>query len=57
MEIKMTGIKTIDKISNIETRQKTKVADILEDITKLKQKFVGHVARMKENRWTVSSTE
>ena len=37
-ERKMLGIKLIDKMPNLEIREKTKVNDILEEITKLKWK-------------------
>ena len=57
MERKMLGIKLIDKVPNLEIRQRTKINDILEEITKLKWKWAGHVARMKDNRWTVRCTE
>ena len=57
MERKMLGIKLIDKIPNLEIREKTKVNDIIEEITKLKWKWAGHVARMKDNRWTIRCTE
>ena len=53
----MLGIKLIDKIPNLEIREKTKVNDIIEEITKLKWKWAGHVARMKDNRWTIRCTE
>ena len=53
----MLGIKLIDKVPNLEIRQRTKINDILEEITKLKWKWAGHVARMKDNRWTVRCTE
>ena len=57
MERKMLGIKLIDKVPNLEIREKTKVNDVLAEITKLKWKWAGHVARMKDNRWTVRCTE
>ena len=47
-ERKMLGIKLIDKVPNLEIREKTKVKDVLVEITKLKWKWAGHVARMKE---------
>ena len=37
-------------------RQKTKVRDILEDISRLKWNWAGHVARMTDNRWTTRAT-
>ena len=53
---KMLGIKLIDKILNLEIRKKTKVNDIIEEITKLKWKWAGHVAHMRDNRWTIRCT-
>ena len=57
MERKMLGIKLQDKIPNKEIREKTKLNDILEVITRSKWKWAGHVARMSDNRWTIRSTE
>ena len=57
MERKMLGIKLIDKIPNSTIREKTRVNDILEVITKTKWKWAGHVARMNDNRWTIRCTE
>ena len=37
--------------------QRTKVRDIVQYITNMKWKWSGHIARMKDNRWTVWSTE
>ena len=53
MESKMFGIKQTDKIPNSTVRDKIKVDDILKVMTKIKWKWAGHVACMKENRWTV----
>ena len=53
----MLGIKLIDKVLNLEIRERTKLNYILEEITKLKWKWAGHVARMKDNRWIVRCTE
>ena len=39
----MLGIKLIDKVPNLEIRQRTKINDILEEITKFKWKWAGHV--------------
>ena len=49
-------IMSIDKVLNLEIRERTKINDSLEEITKLKWKWAGHVARMKDNRWTVRCT-
>ena len=46
----MLGIKRIDKFPNLEIREKPKVNYILEEITKLKWKWAGHIAHMKDNR-------
>ena len=53
MERKILGIKQIDKIPNKTIREKTEISDILEIITKTKWEWAGHVACMKDNRWTV----
>ena len=57
MERKTIGIKLIDYIPNLDIREKTKVNDILEEMTKLKWKGAGHVARIKDNRWTIRCTD
>ena len=38
-------------------RQNTKVDDIIEVIKKQKWRWAGHVARMKDNRWTKRLTD
>ena len=48
MERKMLGIKQIDRVPNTTIREKTKVNDIIEVMTKTKWKWAGHVARMYE---------
>ena len=57
MERKMLGIKLIEKTPNTEIREKTGVYDVLGVITKTRWKWAGHVARIKDNRWTVRCTE
>ena len=57
MERKMLGIKQIDRVPNTTIREKTKVNDIIEVMTKTKWKWAGHVARMSDNRWTTRCTE
>ena len=42
---------------NLEIRERTKTNYILEEITKQKWKWAGHIACMKDNRWTVRCTE
>ena len=53
----MLGKKFIDKEPNLEIRERTKINGILEEITKLKWKWAGYVAHMRDNRWTVRCTE
>ena len=57
MERKMLQIKIKDKISCKEIRRRTQVKDIVEFVTSQKWKWAGHVARSKDNRWTLRATE
>ena len=57
MERKMLGLKLQDKIPSSETRKRTKIIDIIEYTLKQKWKWAGHIARMKDNRWTKRCTE
>ena len=57
MERKVLNVKLKDKIRNTIIRQRTRVTDIVQYVTKAKLKWAGHIARMKDNRWTVRSTE
>ena len=41
-----------DKIPCSEIRKRTKIIDIIEHALKQKWKWAGHIARMKNNRWT-----
>ena len=48
----------MDKMPNLEIRERTKIDNILEEITQLNWKWAEHnVARMKANRCTVRCTE
>ena len=49
MERQMLCIKLIYKVPNLEIRERTKINDTLAEIAKLKWKWVGYVARMKNN--------
>ena len=40
-----------------EIRKRTKIIDIIEYTLKLKWKWAGHIARLKDNRWTRRCTE
>ena len=56
MERKMFYVKLNDKIRNTIIRQRTKVTNIVQYVTNTKWKGAGHIARMKDNRWTIRST-
>ncbi|CAG9833161.1 unnamed protein product [Diabrotica balteata] len=52
MERIMLGKSLRDKIRNTERRRRTKTRDIVEEITKMKWRWAGHVPRYNDNRWT-----
>ena len=45
------------RIRNTTIKQTTRVTDIVQYVTNTKRKWTGHIARMKDNRWTIRSTE
>ena len=51
MERQMLGASLRDKIRNEEIRRRTKVADIMDRIAKLKWQWAGHMARQEDTRW------
>ena len=53
----MLNVKLKDRIRNNIIRQRTRVTDIVQYVTNAKWKWAGHIARMKDNRWTIRSTE
>ena len=57
MERKMLDLKLKDKIPCLEIRKRTKIIDIIEYTLKQKWKWAGHIARLKDNRWTRRCTE
>ena len=57
MERKTLNVKLKDRICNIIIRQRTRVTDIVQYVTNTKWNWAGHIARMKDNRWTIRSTE
>ena len=57
MERKMLDLKLKDKIPCVEIRKRTKIIDIIEYTLKQKWKWAGHIARLKDNRWTRRCTE
>lgn len=52
MERQMLHISLRDRIRSTTIRSQTGVDDILNKIKKSKWRWAGHVARMKDNRWT-----
>ena len=57
MKRKMLNVKLKDKIRNTIIRQRSRVTGIVQQVTNTKWKWAGHVTRMKDNRWTIRSTE
>ena len=57
MERKMLGIKIKDKIPCAVIRSRTQVRDIVDYVAKQKWEWAGHIARLKDNRWTLRTTE
>ena len=57
MERKMLDLKLKDKIPCSEIRKRTSIIDIIEYTLKQKWKWAGHIARLKDNRWTKRCTE
>ena len=56
MERKLLGLTWQDRKTNEWIRSKTKVVDILGTIKCKKLKWAGHIARMKDDRWTYQIT-
>ena len=57
MERRMFNVKLKDRIRNTTIRQRTREPDMVQCVTNTKWKWAGHIARMKDNRWTIRSTE
>ena len=57
MERRMLNVKLKDRIRNTIIRQRTRVTDIVQCVTNTKWKWARHIAQMKDNRWTIRSTE
>lgn len=53
----MLGISLVDRVPNVEIRQRTKVEDVGKRITKLKWNWAGHLARREDDRWTKAVSE
>ena len=52
MERRMLGITLYDRIQNEVIRQRSQVDDIAEQIKRSKLAWAGHVARIRDDRWT-----
>ncbi|GBP18366.1 Putative uncharacterized transposon-derived protein F52C9.6 [Eumeta japonica] len=48
----MLNISKLQKIRHTDIRSKTKTIDALNHALRLKLKWAGHVARLKDGRWT-----
>ena len=57
MERRMLNVKLKDRNRNTTIRQRARVTDIVQYVTNTKWKWAGHITRMKDNRWTIRSTE
>ena len=57
IEREMLNVKLKGRIRNTIIRQRTRVTDIVQYETNTKWKWAGHITRMKDNRWTIRSTE
>ena len=53
----MLNVRLKDRFRNTIIRQRTRVTDIVQYVTDMKWKWAGHIARMKDNRWTIRRTE
>ncbi|MFH4982022.1 hypothetical protein AB6A40_008731 [Gnathostoma spinigerum] len=52
MERRMLKITKLDHVRNEDIRQRTRVVDVVLESIKSKLRWAGHVARMKDDRWT-----
>ena len=57
VERRMLNVKLKGRICNTTIRQRTRVTDIVQYVTNRKWKWAGHIAQMKDKRWTINSTE
>ena len=53
----MLNVKLKVRIRNTITGQRTRVADIVQYVTNTKWQWAGHIAQMKDNKWTIRGTE
>ena len=55
-ERQMLGISLLDRKSASWIRSKTGLTDVLEKVYRKKWKWAGHLARLRDDRWTVRTT-
>lgn len=57
IERRMCNVSKLEHIRNTEIRRRTRVKDVVNAIYESKKRWTGHVARMKDNRWTQRTTD
>ncbi|XP_026327864.1 uncharacterized protein LOC113236093 [Hyposmocoma kahamanoa] len=57
MKRTMLGISLVDRISDVDIRQRTRVIDVGMRIASLKWRWAGHVAKQDDDRWIKAVTE
>ena len=57
VERRMRNVKLKERIRNTISRQRTRVTNVVQYVTNTEWKWAGYIARMKDNRWTIRSTE
>ena len=57
MERAIIGVTKRDYLTNKKVRELSGTNDIISTIKKLKWSWAGHIARMKDNRWTQRTME
>ncbi|VDM37564.1 unnamed protein product [Toxocara canis] len=56
VERRICKISLRDQVTSDEIRRRTGFTDVVQEIYKRKQKWAGHVARIRDNRWTTRLT-
>ncbi|KAI5652133.1 hypothetical protein NE865_00471 [Phthorimaea operculella] len=51
------GVSLVDRVPNVEIQRKTKVEDVGKQVTRLRWRWVGHLARRSDDRLTKAVTE
>ena len=53
----MVRVSLLQMINHRKIREKTRVTDILHYVARMKWRWAGHVARRRDNRWTIRATD